>query len=150
MSETQTHPGVKLVIRRRYAASRERIWSAWTDPEETKNIHPAEMTVPDFQCDFRVGGSYRLTMQRPDGEKYIAKGVYREIQPPERLVYTWTWEEDTPQEERETLVTLELRDLGGKTELVLTHDGLASEESREAHNGGWGQTLDSLGKIVEP
>ena len=55
----------------------------------------------------RVGGAYRLTILQPSGEEYVAKGVYKEITPPAKLSYTWTWEEDTPAQEHETLLTIE-------------------------------------------
>lgn len=145
MSTTQT--GHRLVISRKYPVSRERVWQAWTDIDQMKAwLAPEGMTPGDIECDFRVGGAYRLTMVQPDGEKYIAKGVYREIRPPELLSYTWTWEEDTPAEEHETLLTLEFKDLGTETELVLTHENLKSEESRQGHTDGWNSLLDKLAK----
>jgi len=149
MSNTKVYAGEQLVIRRTYPVSRERVWAAWTNPEEMKLWSgPEGMTVPDFQCDFRVGGAYRLTMVQPDGEEFIAKGIYREIEPPEKMSYTWTWEEDTPAEEHETLVTIELRDLGKETELTLTHDGLKNVESRDGHTDGWNQVLDKFGRYL--
>lgn len=145
MSTTQT--GHRLVINRKYPVSRERLWQAWTDVDQMKTwLAPEGLTPGDIECDFRVGGTYRLTMVQPDGEKYIAKGVYRAIKPPELLSYTWTWEEDTPAEEHETLLTLEFKDLGKETELVLTHENLKSEESRQSHTEGWNSLLDKLGK----
>lgn len=150
MSNTKTSIGERLVLRRTYAAKRERVWRAWTDIKEAMTWSaPEGMTVPEFTADMRVGGAYRLTMLQPDGEKFIAKGIYREITPSQKLVYTWTWEEDTPQDEHETLLTVEFLDRGEQTEVVLTHENLASEESRERHSHGWNQFLDKLGRHLE-
>lgn len=147
MNDTTTGAGERLVIRRKLVAKRERVWQAFTEVSEVAQwSHPADMSTRDFTADVRVGGSFRLTMVKPDGEEYIGKGFYREITPPEKLVYTWTWEEDTPQEERETLLTIELRDLGDETELTLTHENLRSVESRDGHVQGWNEFLDNLGR----
>ncbi|GAC1357435.1 MAG: SRPBCC domain-containing protein [Vulcanimicrobiaceae bacterium] len=150
MSNTTATTGERLVIRRTLNAKRERVWKAWTTKEEMMAWSaPERASVTEFEADIRVGGAYRLTMIQPGGEKYIAKGVYREITPPAKLSYTWTWEEDTLEEEHETLLTIELLDLGDQTEVILTHDNLASVESRDNHARGWGETLDNLAKHVQ-
>ncbi len=109
---------------------------------------PEGFTVPEVEQDPRVGGTYRMTMQQPDGERIVVYGVFREIRPPERVSYTWRWEEDTPEDEVETLVTVEFHDRGEETELVLTHEQFASEESRAGHEGGWNSALDKLGAYL--
>ena len=111
---------------------------------------PGEVTAPEVEADLRVGGKYRITMLMPDGEKWYVGGVYREIQEPERIVYTWKWEEGAPEQEVETLITVEFNKLGNnETELVLTHEGFAGEESRNNHEGGWNQAVDQFARIVE-
>lgn len=145
-TETKTE---RLVVRRMLPAPRARVYQAWTDPNEMKKWSGPEGTnVPEFDCDFRVGGAYRLVMVQESGEKFVAKGIYREIKPPERLSYTWTWEEDTPAEEHETLVTVEFNDRGNETELVLTHEGLISEESRDNHAKGWTSMLEKFAAFL--
>ena len=132
----------RLVVRRMLPGAQARVFKAWTDPEEIKIWGgPAEVSVPRFDCDFRVGGSFRMVMLKANGEEWVAKGIYREIKPPERIAYTWIWEEDTPAEEIETFITVEFLDRGNETELVLTHEGLASAESAENHTGGWNSML---------
>lgn len=150
MTDTTTSTGERLVLRRKYPATRERVWKAWTDKSEFMAWGaPEGCSVPEFQADLRVGGAYRLTMLQPSGEKYVAKGTYREVTPPAKLSYTWTWEEDTPQEEHETLLTVEFIDLGEETEVILTHENLRSVESRDNHKGGWTQFLNKLGRHLE-
>ncbi len=151
MSNTNTAKGERLVLRRTYNAKRERVWKAWTDKNEMMAWHaPQGASVAEYVVDLRVGGAFRLTMLQASGEKLAAKGVYREITRPQRLSYTWTWEEDTPEEEHETLLTIEFNDFGEETEVALTHENLASAESRDRHTEGWNQVLDKLTAYLEP
>lgn len=97
--------------------------------------------------DLRVGGRFRLGMRKlPDGEIFYLAGTYREVRPPERLVYTWRWESEP--ELGETLVTVELRERGASTEVVLTHELFPSAEVRQQHERGWASCLDRLAKIL--
>lgn len=149
MNDTRTQAPGRLVIRRTFAAPRARVYAAWTEPDQMRRwAGPEGFSVPEMEQDPRVGGTYRMTMQQPDGERIAVYGVFREIQPPERISYTWRWEEDTPEAEIETLVTVEFHDRGNETELVLTHDLFASEESRAGHEGGWNSALDKLGRFL--
>lgn len=137
-----------LVIRRTYDASPERVYEAWTTPELAKQfLGPGEMAA-DVAMDVRVGGTYRIVMNQPDGEQYIVGGVYREVRPPRRLQMTWRWQEDNPQDEHETLLTLEFNPHNGGTELVLTHEQLKSEESRASHAHGWEAIVEQLRKVL--
>lgn len=104
------------------------------------------MTPALAEVDLRVGGRYRLGMRAPDGAAvYVCTGVYREVTPPSRLVYTWAWEgQDGP----ETLVTVEFLDRGGATEVVLTHEGFADAGSRDQHATGWNGCLGSLARTL--
>jgi uncharacterized protein YndB with AHSA1/START domain len=84
------------------------------------------------------------------GETHTVVGEYREIQPPERLVYTWSWESN-PDEmagSMGTLVTVEFRDDGGATEVLLTHSGFANEEIRDLHAHGWDACISNLERYL--
>jgi uncharacterized protein YndB with AHSA1/START domain len=146
MSQTHTPAAVPaLVLRRTYAAPRQRVYDAWTKPElAEKVLGPGDVTVPEIEMDVRTGGTYRLVMLMPDGERMNVGGTYREVRAPERLSMTWRWEEDDPADELDTLLTLEFYEVAGGTELVLTHEQLASVESRDRHADGWGKILDQL------
>ncbi|HEX3549715.1 MAG TPA: SRPBCC domain-containing protein [Candidatus Elarobacter sp.] len=134
-----------LVLRRTYAAPRQRVFDAWTTPDRIAQFFgPGDMTVPEITMDVRTGGTYRIVMQRPDGERLPAIGTYREVRAPERLSMTWKWEEDDPADEVDTLLTLEFNDVPGGTELVLTHEQLRSVESRDRHAEGWTMILEQL------
>ena len=80
-------------------------------------------------------------------------GTYLEVKPPERVVYTWDWEKDGGEpdfgelEGAETQMTVEFRELGKKTQLVLTHEKFTSTERRDRHIVGWGMWLDPSGNL---
>jgi uncharacterized protein YndB with AHSA1/START domain len=138
-----------LAIRRVYDAPRERVYAAWTDPHlAAQFLGPGDMRVSAVEMDVRAGGKFRIMMQHPDGADWGVGGTYREVVPPQRLSMTWTWEEDDPKDEHESLLTIEFFDRDGKTELVLTHEYLASVESRDRHAGGWNAILDQLPKAL--
>jgi len=107
---------------------------------------PGDMTTPLAEVDLRPGGKYRIHMRAPDGTEHHLVGVYRLVEPPKKLVYTWRWESepDAP----ETLVTVEFLDRGGATDLVLTHELFPNEESKGKHEHGWAGCLDKLARVV--
>jgi len=141
---TQTKREATLRLTRTFPASRERVFRAWTEPEALRRwLSPETHETPSAEVDLRVGGAYRIGMRKlSDGKASYVTGLYREITPPEKLAFTWRWEGEP--EHGETLVTLEFRDLGGVTEVVLTHEQFPSEESRDGHGKGWTSCLNKL------
>jgi uncharacterized protein YndB with AHSA1/START domain len=95
--------------------------------------------------DLRVGGKYRIQMNHPSGSIHTAVGEYHEVTPPERLVYTWAWEDGFVED---TLVTVEFLDRGGATEVILTHERFPNAEARDKHNQGWTGCLGRLEKLL--
>jgi uncharacterized protein YndB with AHSA1/START domain len=131
-----------LLMRRRLPAAREDVFRAWTQPDIIRQwFCPAGFSVVESQVDLRQGGRFRLGMKSPEGQVSTTSGVYQEIQPPERLVYTWRW--DDP-DALETRVTVEFLDLGMETEVVLRHERFADAKRRDAHLGGWNGCLQNL------
>jgi len=146
---TRQHPQstVTLRLQRSFAAPRERVFQAWTTPAEMKQWKaPGDMTTPLAEVDLRPGGKYRIHMRASDGAEHHLVGVYRVVEPPKKLVYTWRWENepDAP----ETLVTVEFFERGGATDLVLTHELFPNEEARSKHEHGWTGCLDKLARVV--
>ncbi|HSD52288.1 MAG TPA: SRPBCC domain-containing protein [Candidatus Methylomirabilis sp.] len=139
--------GITLNLRRTFKAPREKVFRAWTDPEELKKWWgPEGYETVSAEVDLSVGGKYRLGMRKlPDGEIFYLSGIYREVRPPERLVYTWRWE--AKPEMGETLVTVEFRQVGGSTEVALTHEFFPTAQARDDHNRGWNGCLDRLEKL---
>ena len=140
---TATKPS--LTIKRRLNAPPAKVYAAWTDPEKVKGwMGPGEIKAKSVECDLRVGGSYRWVMVAPSGEEHDVGGVYRELVPNEKLVFTWTWK-STP--ERESLVTVLLKPDGTGTLLTLTHEQFFDEEVRDRHNHGWHGALDKMERM---
>ncbi len=152
---TKTTENITLKITRLINAPRERVFKAWTDPEQLKKwFRPDDDTVvPLVKSDLRAGGKYRIQMKKPDGEFHTAAGTYLEVKPPERLVFTWAWEKDGGEpdfgevEPTEMLITLEFHSRDQQTELVLIQEKFASVESRDRHDQGWTGCLDNLEKF---
>ena len=138
----------RLEIKRSFAAPRERVFSAWCEPEQIRQwFGPEGCHVSNLSIDLKVGGKYRLVISSPEGDFAVA-GVYREITPPSKIVYTWQWENDPDYVERETLVTVDFADLGGSTEISLTHENLPSVESAGRHEHGWTGTFEKLSNLL--
>jgi len=136
-----------LRIERTFSATPEEVFDAWTSPEVLKRWWAAgeDWQGTFAEVDVRTGGQIRLGMRSPDGDEYFGGGEYREVQPPSRLVYTWTWEDSPDSPSAGSLVTVEFEAAGEtSTRVVLTHDGLGTEESREQHSDGWNACFDNL------
>jgi uncharacterized protein YndB with AHSA1/START domain len=98
--------------------------------------------------DLRVGGRYRLAMAAPDGKVHAAVGVYREIERPVRLVFTWDWEEPM-KGVGDTLVTVDFRQMGtNATEVVVTHERFMDPARMGRHEQGWTELLRLLERAV--
>ena len=96
---------------------------------------------PIAETDLRVGGRFRVQFWGESGEHHAVGGVYREIVPGRRLVFSWAWQ-STP--ERESQVTVDLKPVDDGTMLTLTHEQFFSEKARDDHNGGWTFALNTL------
>lgn len=133
-----------LELSRHFAAPREAVFRAWTDPAALAAwFGPGSVTSRNVEIDLRPGGGYSLEMHESDGNIYPLSGVYREVTPPERLVFTWIWGHGEL-DGVEMLVTIELREKDGGTELRLIHEALPSATASEKHEQGWTGCLDSL------
>ncbi|MFE5894836.1 SRPBCC domain-containing protein [Streptomyces sp. NPDC056462] len=109
---------------------------------------PDGFTVPSVESELRPGGAYRIAMQPPEGELFYLVGEFIEVESPERLSYTFRWEDPDP-EDRETVVTLSLHDLdAARSELVLDQGDFATERRRALHEEGWSQSLGKLGELL--
>jgi len=144
---TQSETPVR--VSRTFEANRQRVFRAWTDPELLIRWFAdddSDMTVRAL--DLRVGGRYRFEGSKA-GHRWAIEGVFREVKPPERLVYTWRLP-DNPEfgEPGETTVTVDFRERGKATEVTVTHEGFTNAVARAEHNKGWIGCLDRLGSVV--
>ena len=139
MSETAE----TLTLKRHLPADPETVFAAWTDGANLRRwFIPGGVTVTEAELDVRVGGRFRIVMCGNDsGRDFGHDGEYLEVDPPRRLVFTWSGPSDPG-----SLVTIELRPEGGGTELTLTHERTPNAETREAYRGGWTRILESQAK----
>jgi uncharacterized protein YndB with AHSA1/START domain len=83
-------PTDNLVIKRHFTAPPERVFAAFTEKSLIQAWYgPENVTVPHCEVDARIGGKYRVEMHAPSGSVHIVTGEFKEIRPPDRLVYTW-------------------------------------------------------------
>jgi uncharacterized protein YndB with AHSA1/START domain len=142
-----------LWMEQTFSATREKVFAAWTHPEVLRRWWAAgpEWTSPWVEVDLRVGGSYRLGMTAPgSADTHVVAGEYLEVDPPERLVYTWRWESPgAPGGDAVTLVTVAFHDAGAAgTTVVLTHSGFPDAASHDRHGAGWRACLANLDNRV--
>ncbi len=138
-----------LTIARVFDAPRDLVWRAWTDPKHLMSwwgprAHPAE----NVEADVRVGGRWRHCLRAVgDGSELRHGGVFREVVPPERLVFTFAWEEEG---ERgiENVVTVTFAEQGAKTLMTMQQTPFQSFEERDGHQGGWGSAFDRLDELL--
>ena len=150
-----TNVGQELVLElsHRYAAPRDDVFNAWIDPDVLTRWWAAAPTwdTPLAEVDAREGGSYRLSMRTDTGDIHTVTGEFTEVRRPERLAYTWAWEEgpDAAMAGSEhTLVVVDFVEEDGGTLVRLTHSGFAREEIRGMHAQGWEAVLQNLERAV--
>jgi uncharacterized protein YndB with AHSA1/START domain len=134
-------------VRKVVRAKKERVFRAWTDPEEMKRWWSlGEGWKTSFvEMDPRVGGRFALGNQPADGSAILITGEFLEIKPPDKLVYRWLFHTPTPEE---SLVTVEFHDLGSSTEVVITHVGMSKDMGPSAI-AGWSTALSGLASLLD-
>jgi uncharacterized protein YndB with AHSA1/START domain len=148
MSDAPDRSPIVLRIERTFNAPAPAVYDAWTSEDVLKRWWHAEheWETPYAEVDLRVGGTVRITMRNPDdGNEYGGGGEYVEVRAPERLAFTWTWD-DSP--ERPQLIEVDFTEEDGVTTVVLTNSGLADKESRESHRDGWQNSFDNLDRAL--
>jgi glutathione S-transferase len=142
-------PTDNLIIKRHFSAPPERVFAAFTEKALMQAwFGPEAMTVPHCEVDARVGGKYRVEMHSLSGFVHVLTGEFREIRPPERLVYTWGWLNGAGRGP-ETVVTLTFAARDGGTDLTLEQSGFLNEEARERHQHGWNASWPALDSMLE-
>jgi uncharacterized protein YndB with AHSA1/START domain len=144
---SQVNERPSLSLTRHYPVTPEKVWRAWTEPQALKRwFGPDAGKVSLAETDVRIGGRFHVVFSTLDGEQHDVSGVYREVEPHRRLVFTWAWK-STP--ERESLVTLTFRPSGSGTEFNMLHAQLFDVAARDGHEYGWTGALAKLGSFLE-
>jgi uncharacterized protein YndB with AHSA1/START domain len=137
-----------LEMKRVLPAAPSIVFGAFIDPNElAKWWGPEGFTTPSLEFDARVGESYRIEMQPPEGDPFYLSGEFREVDPPARLAYTFIWEDPDP-DDVETVARLSFRGLGESTEIALTQGPFKTEARRALHRDGWTDSFDKLERLI--
>ncbi len=140
--------GLWLRLEAEPATSASRTFEALVDPDELRQWWgPHGFTIPRLDLDPSVGGRYRFAMQPPEGDLFHLEGSFLEVAPPDRLSFTFRWEEPDP-DDVETVVTVSLVDLGNSTRLTVQQGAFVTEARRELHEGGWSESLRKLENLL--
>jgi uncharacterized protein YndB with AHSA1/START domain len=150
-----------LVITRVFDVPRELVWKAWTDPKHLMRWWgPKHFTSPVCKIDLRVGGKYHYCMRSPAGHDFWSTGVFREIVPPKRIVYTDSFSDDNGNVvpathygmsgdfPLEMTVTVMFENLNGKTKMMLRHVGHPAGMMSDLAGVGWNESFDKLAESL--
>lgn len=151
MAADITKGETEVTFVRELPVAQDRVWAAWTDP---KRMGEWFAPMPTWGCrveraDLREGGAYALEMIEPDGTVHRAEGVYRRIESPRRLAFTWKWSAE-PDDAEPSLVEITLEPSAQGTRLTLKHTRLGSRERVEEHAAGWTGCLARLEALLSP
>ena len=133
-----------LTMNRTFNHSKQDVYDAWTNKESLISwFAPAkEFTTIVHEQELSVGGKYKIEMREPDGTAHVIHGEYVSLNPFEQIAFTWEWEGD--EHEVNSLVTIDLNETDGTTEMTLVHDKLESQNLVDIHSEGWVGCLSQL------
>jgi len=149
MTDTTVIDDRILRMERLIAAPPERVFDLWTEPELlTRWWGPDGFDVPASAMDVKPGGRWKTTMRSPAGTLHTVSGVYRVIDPPRRLVFTWGWDDEAGARGHETEVTVTFEAAPGGTRLVLQQQAFVTADQRDKHGHGWSSSFDCLERVA--
>lgn len=148
MNDQQTMDVAVLEVERHIKAPPNKVFDAWTKPDLlVKWWGPDGFDTPEHSLDVSQGGNWRTVMRSPEGKLHIVSGVYRKIERPDRLEFTWAWEQEDGSPGKETVVTVTFEAANGGTRMRLVQKGFADAPSRDGHKGGWTSSFDCLERL---
>ncbi len=138
-----------LRLLHRFNAPVARVFTCWTDPDLLAQWAWGSLSQSvRGEVDLRVGGSYSLSTERPDGSRWDYFGDYLEIEVNRRLVYTANWSAPMSYESPGEVISVDFRADGVQTEVALLHSGVSDEVARQRHEQGWLDTFKALEKLL--
>ncbi len=138
-----------LRMEREFAATPQQLFDAWTKADQlVRWWGPEGVTIPHHDLDIREGGDWITTMRHGDGSENTVSGVYRVIEAPKRLVFTWAWHNDGTRG-HETELALDFEPVDGGTRMVLVQKTFQSADMCDKHAMGWTSSFNDLARHVE-
>ncbi len=134
-------------IERTFDAPAEDVFDAWTSPEVIERwFRPGtDWRTPSAEVDLRVGGTVRVVMRDPDGSEVGAGGEYTLIERPNKLAFTWTFD-DAPSNQQ--MIELEFTEQDGATTVLFVNSNISNEERRDSQYDGWSACLDNMERAL--
>ncbi|WP_372527337.1 SRPBCC domain-containing protein [Piscinibacter sp.] len=141
-----------LQLSRFIRAPREKVFDAFVNEALMSAWQcPRGMSVASARADARVDGPWRIEMRSREGTRFVVGGHYKQLQRPERLVYTWQWEGDSPRMPNvQTLIEIDFIAKDGGTEMRMRHSGFPAAAARDAHSHGWSSCFNRLNDLLDP
>jgi len=155
---SKTASAYALEMRRTFRAPRERVYRAWTELAALDRWMCRDVAAHEVrytELDVRPGGKYQIEVKdSAAGATYVGHGVYREVRPPEKLVFTWAWKKvplkaGEAWDDSESVVIVEFIERGAATEMLFRHERLRSEGSKKEHEAGWKGCFEKLEQFLE-
>jgi uncharacterized protein YndB with AHSA1/START domain len=139
----------ELTVTRVIDAPRALVFKAWTQPEHAARWWgPQGFTTESCQIDARPGGGFRSSMRSPTGSLHTKRGVYREVTAPERLVFTFAWEDAAGNPQHEMLITVTFEAVDARTRLTLHQALFETASLRDEHFIGWTSCLERFAQYM--
>ena len=140
----------ELVIMRVFDAPRALVFKAWVDKAHALRWSgPRDYPAVHIEGDVRPGGNWRTCLRAADGGRDLWQGgVYREVAEPERLVFTFAWDQEDGSRGPETLVTIDFVEQGGKTKMIFRQAPFSTKANRDGHSRGWNSAFDRLAEAL--
>jgi uncharacterized protein YndB with AHSA1/START domain len=137
-------------IRRQLSVSAEKVFAAFADAALVAQwLRPSpEVVLTVLEFDFREGGAYRFAYDVPDGRRMIVGGIYRSIERPTRIVFSWLIEPPDEHAGIDSEVTVSLVSSGNTTELMIRHAKFERTDADARHTEGWHGALDLLDSML--
>jgi uncharacterized protein YndB with AHSA1/START domain len=138
-----------LRLERLIAAPPELVYALWTEPAElVRWFAPEGYEISVDVLDTRPGGGWRTSLRNSDGDRRAMSGIYRIVEPPHRLAFTWAWDDENGARSHETEVVVNFEATTGGTRLVLLQQCFENEQTRDRHTAGWSLSFDRLARIA--
>jgi uncharacterized protein YndB with AHSA1/START domain len=144
MTTVVTRKPLELLLKRTFDAPRRLVFEAWSRPEHLARWWgPKGFTLPTCEVDFRTGGRFRLCMRAPNGTEYPFAGVYDEVVPSERIVFTGAIHDGN-----DVTTTVTFAEAGGKTTLTVRQAYAFESDATRGAAEGWTQSLERLADLL--
>lgn len=145
-SAIQTRDDRVLVIERMFDAPRALVWKVFTDPDHAVGwMGPRDYPSRLHESDLRPGGKWRGILRAADGSRELGQGgEFHEVREPERLAFTFGWDEEDGSRGPETLVEIDFIERGNKTLMTFRQGVFDTTANRDGHNGGWNSSFGRL------